>query len=164
MLQSEIIWLIFFFLRRKTESRIFPHDVELNVVNLLNFTLSQLNVRKRVIWFIHFCQNVACLQEAQRQISVQTSVIDQNIRSIQHRLISSRSHSRSSGNFLLMAQLRSWMKDRRFYRELTYAILNSMSAVFRLESHNLYPDGIRLIEQWLWISPIIFSFFFFFIR
>ena len=53
------------------ESRVFPHEMELNVVNLLNFTLSQLNLRKRVMWFIHFCQNVACLQEAQRQISVQ---------------------------------------------------------------------------------------------
>ena len=125
------------------ESRVFPHDMELSVVNLLNFTLSQLNVRKRVTWFIHFCQNVACLQEAQRQISVQTAMIDQKMRSIQHHLL----WSDSRNNLPLMAQLRSWMKERRFYRELTYAVLNAISTLFRIEGHNLYPDGIRLIEE-----------------
>ena len=126
------------------ESRVFPHEMELNVVNLLNFTLSQLNLRKRVMWFIHFCQNVACLQEAQRQSSVQMAMIDQKIRSIQHHLL----WSDSQYSFLLMDRLRSWMKERRFYRELTYAVLNSISTLFRLEGHSLYPDGIRPIEEW----------------
>jgi len=135
--------IVFYPAFRKMESRVFPHDMELSVVNLLNFTLSQLNVRKRVTWFIHFCQNVACLQEAQRQISVQTAMIDQKMRSIQHHLL----WSDSRNNLPLMAQLRSWMKERRFYRELTYAVLNAISALFRIEGHNLYPDGIRLIEE-----------------
>ena len=126
------------------ESRIFPHDMELNVVNLLNFTLSQLNSRKRVMWFIHFCQNVACLQEAQRQISVQTAMIDQKMRSIQHRLLWSDNRS----SLHLMERLRSWMRERRFYRELTYAVLKSISTLFRPEGHNLYPEGIRRIEEW----------------
>ena len=64
----------------------YPHYLELNEVNLLNFTLSQLPIRSRVTWFIHFCQEIACLQEAQRQIGVQIVTIDQQVRSLRYRL------------------------------------------------------------------------------
>ena len=141
-------WLVNY---RKMDSRAFSQDLELNTPNLLNFTLSQLNVRKRVMWFVHFCQHLACLQEAKRQIGVQMSLVDQQIRSIRYRLHWSDVCDRS-----LMLQLRNWLKERRFYQELTYAILNSVAVAFHRRGHDLYPDGIRPIEDWNWnkLTPI----------
>lgn len=116
----------------------FSHELELNIANLLNFTLSQLTLRKRVLWFVHFCKEPACLIEAQRQIEAQVSKIEQHIRTIRYRL-----SLVSLQDVPLMEDLRAWMKERYFYKELQYSVVKTLSVLKQTHSVDSYPEGIR---------------------
>ena len=76
-----------------------------------------------------------CLQEAQYQISAQKVIIDQQIRRLHYRLLWSESNSPST-----IRQLRRWLKERFFYKELSYAILNYI-ANKRQDDHLNYLEG-----------------------
>lgn len=121
------------------DSRAFPRDVELNVVNLLNFTLSRLSMRKRVIWFIHFCKDAPCLHEAQRRIGSRISFIDRHVRSLRYRASWLDKDLTSS-----FTELRTWLKERRFYKELNNAVLTAVSEARRTKRKDLYPEGIAI--------------------
>ena len=128
------------------ESRAFPADMELNAVNLLNFTLSRMSLRKRVAWFIHFCKDAPCLMEAQRRIGAQIGVIDRHIRSIRYQhfwLPDASDESRAA----VTEQLRGWLKERRFYQELSHAVLRAVSEMVRIRKKDLFPNGVRLIAD-----------------
>lgn len=132
----------------KMDSRAFPADLELNAINLLNFTLSRLSVRKRVAWFIHFCKDAPCLTEAQRRISAQIGAIDQHIRSLRHRLYWLPSASDHDGSgAMINDQLRRWIKERRFWQELSHAVLRVVSELVQRRRRDLYPEGIRLVAD-----------------
>ena len=123
----------------------FPREMELTVGNLLNFTLRQLHPKKRVMWFVRFCRDVACWNEAQRRISFQVAVIEQHLRSLQSRLLRTDQNDHAS----LLQQLRQWDKERRFYRQLNLTVLESV-AHFRQqqqETLNRYPNGIRFTDD-----------------
>ena len=80
------------------------------------------------------------MQEAQHQISVQKVIIDQHIRRLHYRLLWSDPRDNVS-----IGQLRRWLKERFFFQELNYAILNSLTDRRLLKrGYNQYPDGIRL--------------------
>ena len=116
----------------------YPHYLELNEVNLLNFTLSQLPIRSRVTWFIHFCQEIACLQEAQRQIGVQIVTIDQQVRSLRYRL-----HWSDEIDRISMTRLRNLLKNRYFFQELSYSVRKTVLDILRRKEPDAYPDGVR---------------------
>ena len=81
---------------------------------------------------------MACLQEAQHQISVQKVIIEQHVRRLHYRLLWSASQES-------IGQLRHWLKERFFFQELSYAILHSISNRSLLKRrYNQYLDGIRL--------------------
>lgn len=122
------------------DSRAFPFDVELNVVNLLNFTLSRLSVRRRVSWFVHFCQDVPCLREAQWRIAARIAVIDRHIRNLRYRLL----WLNHNPNRSVTEQLRSWLKERRFYQELSNAVLDAISEDVQKKRRELYPEGVAI--------------------
>ncbi len=124
---------------RKSDSRVYPYNLELNEVNLLNFTLSQLQLKNRVAWFIHFCQETACLQEAQRHIGAQIIIIDHQIRSLRYRLRWSIESDR-----MAMTQLRSLLKERYFFQELGYSVRKTVVRTLRRKEPDDYPDGVRL--------------------
>lgn len=124
---------------RKMDSRAFPPDVELNVVNLLNFTLSRLSMRKRVTWFIHFCKDAPCLHEAQRRIGSRIAFIDRHVRSLRYRASWFEKDQTSS-----LTELRTWLKERRFYKELNNAVLSAVSEARRTRRKELYPEGIAI--------------------
>lgn len=120
------------------DSRVFPHELELNLANLLNFTLSQLTLRQRVLWFIQFCKEPACLQEARRQIDAQSFMIDQHIRTLRNRLSVTEFDDAS-----LMQDLRAWMKEQYFYKELEYSVVKTLSDLKLRSRIDMYPDGVK---------------------
>ena len=78
-------------------------------------------------WFIHFCQETACLQEAQRQIDAQIITIDRQIRSVRNRLLW------SDGDRTSMEDLRNWVKERYFFK----SALDEFDRLKRIEKHEL---------------------------
>jgi hypothetical protein len=136
----EFIYLfIYFFFNRKSESRLYPHNLELNEANLLNFTLSQLSIKNRVSWFIHFCRDTPCLQEAHRQIDAQIGIIDRQIRVFRNRLLWSIDGDRAS-----MEELRGWVKERHFFKELSYSVRKTVVRILRRMNRDGYPNGVRI--------------------
>ena len=134
---SSFIYFIFF--DRKSESRLYPQNLEINEANLLNFTLSQLSIKHRVSWFIHFCRDTPCLQEAQRQIDAQIVIIDREIRVFRNRLLWSIGGDRTS-----MEELRGWVKERHFFKELSYSVRKTVVGIIRRMNRDGYPNGVRL--------------------
>lgn len=129
-----------FVLNRKFDSRIYPYNLELNEINLLNFTVTQLSLKNRITWFINSCQDAACLQEAQRQIGTQIVNIDQQIRSLRHRYLWSDIQEQSS----VLQLLQDWLKERYFFRELGYSVRRVVVELLRRKEKERYPDGVRL--------------------
>lgn len=107
---------------------------------MLNFTVTQLSLKNRITWFIHSCQDAACLQEAQRQIETQIVNIDQQIRSLRHRYPWSDVQEQSS----VLQLLQDWLKERYFYRELGYSVRRAAVDLLRRKENERYPDGVRL--------------------
>lgn len=106
---------------------------------MLNFTLSQLSVKNRVTWFIHFCQDTACLQEAQRQVDAQIITIDRQIRNFRNQLLWSDGGDRTS-----MEELRNSVKERHFFKELSYSVRKTVVDILRRKKRDGFPNGIRL--------------------
>ncbi|XP_046462929.1 thioredoxin domain-containing protein 11-like [Daphnia pulex] len=131
--------IVFYPAYRKSESRLYPHNLELNEANLLNFTLSQLSIKNRVSWFIHFCRDTPCLQEAHRQIDAQIGIIDRQIRVCRNRLLWSIDGDRAS-----MEELRGWVKERHFFKELSYSVRKTVVGILRRMNRDGYPNGVRI--------------------
>ncbi|XP_059353614.1 thioredoxin domain-containing protein 11-like isoform X2 [Daphnia carinata] len=132
--------IIFYPAHRKHDSRIYPHNLELNEANLLNFTLSQLSLKHRIIWLTRFCQDTACLQEAQRQIDAQVIVIDRNIRRSRNHLLWPENSDRMS-----VAKIQNYMKERNFFQELGYSVRKAVVDIPGGNKPEEYRDGIVLL-------------------
>lgn len=102
--------------------------------------MTQLSLKNRITWFIHSCQDAACLQEAQRQIGTQIVNIDQQIRSLRHRHLSSDVQDQPS----ILHSLQNWLKERFFFRELGYSVRRAVVDLLRRKENERYPDGVRL--------------------
>lgn len=111
--------------------------MELNEANLLNFTLSQLSKKNRLIWFTRFCPDTACLQEAQRQIGAQIILIDRKIRS-------SRKHSLwpEGSDQTSVAKTRDYVKERHFFKELGYSVRKTVVDILGRKKPDDYRNGI----------------------
>ncbi|KAI9550768.1 hypothetical protein GHT06_004553 [Daphnia sinensis] len=132
--------IIFYPAHRKHDSRIYPHNLELNEANLLNFTLSQLSLKNRIIWFTRFCQDTSCLQEAQRQIDAQVVVIDRNIRRSRNHLLWPE-----NSDWMSVAKIQNYVKERHFFKELGYSVRKAVVGIPGENKPDEYRDGIVLL-------------------
>lgn len=132
--------IIFYPAHRKHDSRIYPHNLELNEANLLNFTLSHLSLKNRIIWFTRFCQDTACLQEAQRQIDAQIIIIERNIRRSRNHLLWPENSDRKS-----VAKIQNYVKERHFFKELGYSVRKAVVDIPGGHKPDEYRDGIVLL-------------------
>ena len=110
-------------------------------MNLLKFTVSQFTLKNRILWSIHLCQNIVCLQEAQHQIRNQLVIVDKQIRNLRQRILRSDVSDVSSIN-----QLRNFLKERHYFQRLHFSVRKSMIDLQFMTNEN-YPNGIRMLPN-----------------